>query len=153
MTTLRRSALAVVQERDPGLKAQKARALDPGLPCAADEDIADPGGLPGRPDEPRLVGHTELKQRSVRTTEGRAALIHALAHIELNAIDLAADVIWRFAGMPDGFYRQWTVVAQEEALHFQLLSQHLESMGYRYGQFPAHNALWDMAERTRHDPL
>ena len=153
MTTLRRSALAVVQERDPQVKAQMARALDPGQPCVADEAIADPGGLPGRPDEPRLVGHTELKQRSVRTIEGRAALIHALAHIELNAIDLAADVIWRFAGMPEEFYRQWTVVAQEEALHFQLLSQHLQSMGYRYGQFPAHNALWDMAQRTRHDPL
>ena len=94
-----------------------------------------------------------FRSRSVRTTEGRAALIHALAHIELNAIDLAADVVWRFAGMPDLFYRQWTVVAQEEALHFQLLTQHLQSMGYRYGQFPAHNALWDMAERTRHDPL
>jgi uncharacterized ferritin-like protein (DUF455 family) len=111
------------------------------------------GGLPGRPELPLLVPHTELKQRSMKTAEGRAALLHALAHIELNAIDLAADIVWRFPGMPALFYRQWTVVAQEEALHFQLLRQHLQSLGYDYGSFPAHNALWEMAQKTRHDLL
>jgi uncharacterized ferritin-like protein (DUF455 family) len=85
--------------------------------------------------------------------EGRAALIHALAHIEFNAINLACDVIWRFAGQPAGFYRQWVVVAQEEALHFQLLRAHLQSLGFDYGAFPAHNALWEMAEKTKHDLL
>src|SRR5262249_26426557 len=79
--------------------------------------------------------------------------IHALAHIELNAIDLALDICWRFPGMPDDFYRQWMGVAQEEALHFELLRDHLRSLGFDYGSFPAHNALWEMAEKTREDLL
>ena len=87
------------------------------------------------------------------TAEGRAALIHALAHIELNAIDLALDLCWRFAGMPEAFYRQWIEVAKEEALHFELLRDHLRSLGFAYGDFPAHNALWEMAEKTKHDLL
>jgi uncharacterized ferritin-like protein (DUF455 family) len=89
----------------------------------------------------------------MRTPEGRAALIHALCHIELNAIDLAADMVWRFAAMPDLFYRQWAQVAREEALHFQLLRDHLRAMDYEYGSFPAHGALWEMAERTKDDIL
>jgi uncharacterized ferritin-like protein (DUF455 family) len=89
----------------------------------------------------------------MKTVEGRAALVHALAHIELNAIDLALDICWRFAGMPDAFYRQWLGVAREEAYHFELLRDHLRSLGYEYGEFPAHNALWEMAEKTRHDLL
>jgi uncharacterized ferritin-like protein (DUF455 family) len=89
----------------------------------------------------------------MRSVEGRAALIHALAHIELNAIDLALDIVWRFPAMPDAFYRQWIDVAREEALHFQLLQAHLRTLGFAYGDFPAHNALWEMAEKTRHDLL
>jgi uncharacterized ferritin-like protein (DUF455 family) len=85
--------------------------------------------------------------------EGRATLLHALAHIELNAIDLACDICWRFPGMPDLFYRQWWNVAYEEALHFQLLRDHLASLGYLYGDFPAHDALWQMADRTKNDLL
>ena len=100
-----------------------------------------------------LVDPSALPRRSVHTTEGRAALIAALAHIELNAIDLALDLVWRFSGMPAAFYRQWTRVAREEALHFTLLAGHLETLGHRYGDFPAHNALWEMAERTRGDLL
>ena len=87
------------------------------------------------------------------TVEGRAALIHALAHIELNAIDLALDLCWRFGNMPVEFYKQWMGVAKEEALHFELLRDHLRSLGFAYGDFPAHNALWEMAERTKHDLL
>src|SRR3954470_8670189 len=103
MQTLRRAALAVVLEPDPGRKAALARALDPALPTGADEAIDEPPGLPGRPDKPALVPHTQLVQRSMRTVEGRGALLHALAHIELNAIDLAADAAWRFAGQPPDF--------------------------------------------------
>lgn len=100
-----------------------------------------------------MVPHTELKQRSLKTREGHAALIHALAHIELNAIDLALDIVWRFAGMPAAFYREWISVAREEAFHFQLLRDHLAMLGYAYGDFPAHNALWEMAHKTRDDLL
>ena len=94
-----------------------------------------------------------LKARSPHTLAGRAALVHALAHIELNAVDLALDLVWRFAGMPDLFYRQWVTVAQEEARHFQLLRDHLRTLGHDYGDFPAHDALWEMAHKTRHDLL
>ena len=87
------------------------------------------------------------------TVEGRAALTHALAHIELNAIDLALDICWRFAGMPHDFYRKWLVVAKKETLHFELLRDHLHALGHAYGDFPAHRALWEMAEKTKHDPL
>ncbi|MDQ6881402.1 MAG: ferritin-like domain-containing protein [Pseudomonadota bacterium] len=153
MITLRHEALSVLLEPDPGRKAGKARELRVDGPCGGNEIIEEPAGIPGRPERPSLVPYTQLKQRSLRTIEGRAALVHALAHIELNAIDLAVDIVWRFAAMPADFYRQWARIAREEALHFQLLREHLRSMGYQYGSFPAHNALWEMAEKTRHDLL
>jgi uncharacterized ferritin-like protein (DUF455 family) len=149
--SLRHNALRVLVESDPDEKSRLARALDTDGPTGADEPIAQPAGIPGRPAKPELVAHTQLKSRSLKTIDGRAALLHALAHIELNAIDLAVDVVWRFAGMPDLFYRQWAMVAREEALHFQLLRDHLRSMGFDYGSFPAHNALWEMAEKTQDD--
>ena len=153
MTTLRREALAVLLERDPGTKAGKARALDPDAVPGEHEAIAEPAGVPGRPERPLMVPHTQLQRRSLRTDDGRAALLHALAHIEFNAIDLALDAVWRFPGMPASFYRQWAIVAREEALHFQLLREHLQSLGHDYGSFPAHNGLWTMADKTRHDLL
>lgn len=153
MSTIRHQALAVVLKSDAGAKAALARELGLTGACGENESIPEPAGVPGRPERPQLVAHTRMKQRSLRTTEGRAALIHALAHIELNAIDLAADVVWRFARMPVDFYRQWAKVAREEALHFQLLREHLVAMGYDYGSFPAHNALWEMAAKTKHDLL
>lgn len=151
--SLRHLALDVLLERDPGRKAERARTLPALGDCGRGIAIAEPAGIPGRPQRPLLVPHTELKQRSMRTVEGRAALLHALAHIELNAIDLAVDVVWRFPGMPEAFYHQWLTVAREEALHFQLLRDHLRSLGFAYGDFPAHNGLWAMAEKTRHDLL
>ena len=151
--SLRREALQLLTCRAPDEKARCTRSLDLGRPVIPDEVIAESTGIPGRPDQPRLVPHTEIRQRSMKTAEGRAALIHALAHIELNAIDLALDICWRFAGMPEVFYRQWLNVAREEACHFELLRDHLRSSGFDYGDFPAHNALWEMAEKTRHDLL
>lgn len=154
MTTLRRQALAVLCTTDPSLKAISVREFDAhSVEVGADEVFTGPSGIPGRPEKPVLVPHTHLKQRSMATVEGRATLLHALAHIELNAIDLACDICWRFPGMPDLFYQQWWTVAYEEALHFQLLRDHLASLGYAYGDFPAHDALWQMADRTKHDLL
>ncbi|HYD75762.1 ferritin-like domain-containing protein [Ramlibacter sp.] len=153
MRTARQEALAVLLQPEPGLKADMARALRADGELGEAEAIAEPAGIPGRPAQPRLVAPAELKPRSVHTPEGRAALIHALAHIELNAIDLAADIVWRFAGLPPLFYRQWMAIAQEEALHFQLLRAHLQTMGHDYGDFPAHNGLWEMAQKTRGDLL
>ena len=135
---------------NPVTKAQQVRQLDlNALQINPETCIADVAGLPGRPDRPLLVPPQQLKPRSPGTREGRGALIHALAHIEANAINLALDVSWRFAGMPERFYRDWLQVAREEALHFELLREHLLTLGFEYGDFPAHNGLWEMAEKTQ----
>lgn len=109
--------------------------------------------IPGRPTKPALVSPLDVKKRSMRTVEGRAALIHALAHIEFNAINLALDAIWRFADMPTTYYADWLKVAAEEAYHFSLLNQHLAGLGFTYGDFSGHNSLWEMVERTQDDVL
>lgn len=119
----------------------------------ADAEVTCLSDAPGRPQKPLLVDPKDLHARSVHTSEGLAALVHAVTHIEFNAINLALDVVWRFTGMPDSFYNGWLKVAQEEALHFQLLSNHLESLGFKYGDFVAHDGLWEMAQRTADDVL
>jgi len=108
---------------------------------------------PGRPARPLLVDPRNLTRRSVHTAQGHAALIHAIAHIEFNAINLALDAVYRFRQMPRSYINDWLEVADEEATHFQLLREHLQSLGYDYGDFDAHNGLWEMAQRTAHDPL
>ncbi|NEX59925.1 ferritin-like domain-containing protein [Noviherbaspirillum galbum] len=160
---LRHAALALLAESDPRDKAAGTAALwrswqeSPGHvdPAAAlDPGSLMPGmSLPGRPERPELVPPLGVKHRSMHTVEGRAAMIHALAHIEFNAINLALDAIWRFTGMPPDYYADWLRVAGEEALHFNLLRGHLATLGYDYGDFPAHNSLWDMAEKTAGDVL
>ena len=122
-------------------------ALDSAVQLCAEAPV------PGRPARPELVAPAQLTSRSMRTNEGRAALIHALAHIEFNAINLALDVIWRFPDMPREFYADWLQVAAEEAYHFSLLERHLQTLGFSYGVFPAHNSLWEMAEKTSGDIL
>ena len=77
--------------------------------------------------------------------------MHSIAHIEFNAINLALDAVWRFTGMPDQYYLDWLRVASEEANHFSLLSDHLQTQGYRYGDFVAHDGLWSVCHSTRHD--
>ncbi len=109
--------------------------------------------IPGRPAKPELVSPLSVKKRSMRSEEGRAALIHALTHIEFNAINLALDAIWRFADMPAQYYADWLKVAAEEAYHFTLLNNHLKTLGYTYGSFSSHNALWEMVEKTKGDVL
>jgi uncharacterized ferritin-like protein (DUF455 family) len=106
---------------------------------------------PGRPDLPLLVPAKAVARRGLSTLAGRAALLHAIAHIEFNAINLACDAVQRFAGMPEAFYRDWASVAVDEARHFGLLQDRLAELGFRYGDFNAHDGLWDMAERTRGD--
>ena len=108
---------------------------------------------PGRPDQPALVSALHVAQRKVSSPTGRAALIHSIAHIEFNAINLALDAVYRFRGLPREYYGDWLKVAAEEAYHFTLLRDHLRSLGYDYGSFSAHNGLWEMAVRTAHDPL
>ncbi len=153
MDELRSQALVLLLCADADQKAHGTRCLDRDAALDSARVLAEPAGIPGRPARPALVPQSQLKQRSMASTEGRAALIHALAHIELNAVDLALDIVWRFPGLPEVFYREWVGVAREEALHFTLLREHLRSLGFDYGDFPAHNALWEMAQKTRGDVL
>ncbi len=109
--------------------------------------------MPGRPPRPRLVPPRELPRRGFGSDEGRAAFIHAVAHIEFNAIDLAWDAVYRFRGLPREYYADWVGVAADEARHFTLLRTRLREFGHDYGDFDAHNGLWEMAEKTAHDGL
>ena len=151
-------ALQALAEPDPVRKVDAVRAgwrmVDAGAqPDPARAPAATPTGLPGRPHRPALVDPAQVPRRSPFTVEGRAALLHAVAHIEFNAINLALDAVWRFGAMPTAYYRDWWRVAAEEALHFTLLREHLHAMGHDYGDFDAHDGLWTMAERTADDPV
>ncbi len=115
-----------------------------------DEDAPapEPIGMPGRPGRPLLVHPRDLPRRGFGSVEGRAAFIHAVAHIEFNAIDLAWDAVYRFRGMPAAYYADWVSVANDEARHFAMLRARLNELGHDYGDFDAHNGLWEMAEKT-----
>jgi uncharacterized ferritin-like protein (DUF455 family) len=155
---LRTSALQCLLHTDPLAKTEAVAALAQAVAESAWEldagaviDVA--GTIPGRPQRPLLVAPRLVGRRSMVTLEGRAMLIHALAHIEFNATNLALDALWRFPGMPAEYYADWLRVSKEEAIHFALLSAHLGVLGYRYGDFPAHDSLWEMVEKTRADIL
>ncbi|MRV71798.1 DUF455 family protein [Duganella sp. FT92W] len=155
---LRAVALECLLINDPMAKGAAVAAMNDTVQagaytldtCAALQTDAAIPGRPARPElvAPRLVGH-----RSMATVEGRAMLVHALAHIEFNAVNLALDALWRFPDMPQQYYHDWLRVAREEAYHYSLLSAHLETLGFRYGDFPAHGSLWEMVERTKGDVL
>jgi uncharacterized ferritin-like protein (DUF455 family) len=108
---------------------------------------------PGRPERPRLVDPREVPRRGLTSERGRLVMLHAFAHIEFNAINLALDAAYRFRSMPDPFIEDWLGVAVQEAEHFQLINDYLHDLGSYYGEFPAHNGLWDMVCKTRHDVL
>ena len=123
------------------------------LAIPADAPAPEPIRMPGRPARPQLVSLRELPQRGLGTPAGRAAFVHAIAHIEFNAIDLAWDAVYRFRGLPRAYYDDWVGIAMDEARHFTLLRARLQQLGHDYGDFAAHNGLWDMAEQTAHDGL
>jgi uncharacterized ferritin-like protein (DUF455 family) len=154
MTELRQSALAILASTDVQFKVSQ-------LPHLFDEyhhqritlNIStsfDGHGLnlPGRPVKPELVPPLQVPKRRMDTAEGRVSLLHSLAHIEFNAMNLALDAIWRFPDMPQEYYEDWLKVAKEESHHFSLINQHMQSFGFSYGDFSAHNSLWEMVERT-----
>ncbi len=150
---LRQRALHALCCPSPEEKVALTRSLHA---CAAtlliaSEALPEPADLPGRPARPELRAHLDVPKRSPFTPQGLAALLHAVAHIEFNAINLALDAVWRFAGMPPAYYLDWLRVAAEEAEHFSLLRDLLHSMGFAYGDFAAHTGLWDMVHKTRHD--
>lgn len=104
--------------------------------------------LPGRPEKPELIPPLQVPKRKMDSVEGRVSLMHALAHIEFNAMNLALDAIWRFPNMPKQYYEDWLQVAKEESYHFTLVNEYIQTLGFKYGDFPAHNSLWEMVERT-----
>ena len=114
-------------------------------------DIKHTYHLPGAPSKPDIVAPRLVEKRSASTQHGKLIFIHALAHIEFSAINLALDIIWRFKNLPEQFYSDWLQIAYEEQAHFNLLNSYLKKFGLAYGSFNAHNSLWEMAERTSHD--
>lgn len=155
MHDLHAAARQCLEAADPAEKVRLTfetfAALGEGrLAPAPDAPPPLPITLPGRPVRPRLVSPRQLAQRGLGTDEGRAALVHAIAHIEFNAIDLAWDAVYRFRGMPVDYYRDWAACAHDEARHFSLLQARLGELGHAYGDFDAHNGLWEMAEKTAH---
>ena len=152
-TCLFDAARECLREPDPSRKMALTHAAAAAFArgeLAVDDDAPPPLpiGAPGRPARPALVSPRELAQRGLGRVEGRAAFLHAVAHIEFNAVNLAWDAAYRFRGMPAAYYADWVQVADDEARHFAMLSARLEALGFAYGDFPAHNGLWEMAEAT-----
>jgi uncharacterized ferritin-like protein (DUF455 family) len=154
MLELREAALAILTNTDPQFKVSQLHHLFDkyqhqriALNLSTVFDCQNLQ-LPGRPVKPELVPPLQVPKRRMDTVEGRAMLWHSLAHIEFNAMNLALDAIWRFTNMPQDYYEDWLQVAKEESDHFSLINAHMQSFGYSYGDFVAHNSLWEMVERT-----
>ncbi|MEW7979477.1 MAG: ferritin-like domain-containing protein [Candidatus Sedimenticola endophacoides] len=149
-------ARACLDCRDPEQKLALAHSLEADwLRGALSRDSVElePLEIAGHPERPELVHPRQLRPRSLGSEEGRLAMIHAVTHIEFNAINLACDALFRFREMPAAYYGDWIQVAREEAEHFALLRARLREAGRDYGDYPAHTGLWDMARKTAHDPL
>jgi len=150
-------AEACLAQRDPDAKVfetwRVAARILAGDRLPARRPAAHRPPRPGLPPDLRLVDPLAVPKRKLGTRLGRAAFVHAIAHIEFNAINLAWDCVCRFADMPAGFYRDWAQVAEQEATHFCLLRERLRELGHDYGDFEAHSGLWDMADKTGHDVL
>ena len=158
MTTvesLRQVAAACLAIESPADKVASSldawRRLGDGTLAIIEDENVPVSETPGRPARPLLVPPARLGRRGLGSAHGRAAFVHAIAHIEFNAINLAWDAVVRFPGMPADFYRDWASVAADEARHFRLLAAHLTSLGAAYGDFDAHDGLWQAARSTAHD--
>ncbi|HEX4916766.1 MAG TPA: ferritin-like domain-containing protein [Limnobacter sp.] len=145
MQDIRQAALFALGMCDPSAKMHAVAAISPNFPVDT-QSVLHP--KLGRPTAPALVHPRHVPTRSVGEAVGRGMLLHALAHIEFNAINLALDVMVRFAGMPKDFYLDWLRVAQEEAYHHDLLCKRMADYGVAYGDYAAHDGLWQMAEKT-----
>lgn len=158
MLDLAQEAVAILSTADASAKAKAARALGAAWRDgrAAFQGPARPPSRPARPAHPELRRPGDMpKRKAGGNLEKRVALLHALAHIELNAIDLAWDLIARFGShdLPRYFFDDWVRVGDEEALHFTMLVARLGELGASYGDLPAHDGLWQSAEETAHDLL
>lgn len=156
LTTLCDACRAVLNTTNGAQKAAKAQQVAQ-IWRAGGMVIGTPGApdRPQRPAKPVLLSPAEMPKRSFGGTKGRAALLHALAHIELNAIDLAFDIMARFAdpALPKAFYDDWIGVGDDEARHFLMLCNRLADLECTYGDLPAHDGLWESALDTKCDLL
>ena len=177
-SSLAEAAVGVLRTADPGTRVRLSRRIAAAWSAGeiAEVGAAEPPARPARPQRPELRPPREMpRRRTGQSVAGRQALYHALAHIELNAIDLAWDIIARFTApglsashfsgprssgprssgeaLPRGFYDDWVKVADDEARHFALLTQRLAALDTEYGALPAHGGLWEAAEATAHDLL
>lgn len=154
---LRTAALSALCESDPRLQVQRVQSLwAMRSDCSVNPQQVFPKlevPLPGRPAKPVLKPPHQVPSRSVHTAQGLAGLVHSICHIEFNAIHLALDAVWRFNGLPPAYYQDWLKVAYEESTHFELLTRLLQDMGYAYGDFDAHDGLWQMCEKTADDVI
>jgi uncharacterized ferritin-like protein (DUF455 family) len=144
--TLRRAALQALESKDSLLKVKLVQSINAELPVGA-SDILD--ACVGRPELPELVSPDKVPTCKLTQVKGLGMLLHSLAHIEFNAINLALDLVVRFPNRPVQFYTDWLKVAKEEALHHTLLCDRLAAHGLSYGDYKAHDGLWQMAERTK----
>jgi len=155
VSTLSEAARRVLGAAEPAEKCRLTRVLAEDwragrIAEAGDAPLPD---RPARPERPPLLAPREMPKRAYGGVAGRAALLHALAHIELNAIDLAWDHACRFAGesMPRAFLDDWVQVAVDEVEHFEMLEGRMAALGAAYGDLPAHDGLWQAAEKTADD--
>jgi uncharacterized ferritin-like protein (DUF455 family) len=157
VTTISEAACTVLHEAEPAAKAALSRAYAAQWRAGLlDHQFnAAPPDRPGRPAKPELLAPNRMPKRGRGGSQAnRIALLHALAHIEFNAIDLAWDVVARFgAGQPRSYVEDWVQVGDDEARHFGLLCDRLAALGAAYGDLPAHDGLWDAAFATRNDPI
>ncbi|MDJ0683626.1 MAG: ferritin-like domain-containing protein [Alphaproteobacteria bacterium] len=158
--SLTETAVGVLTTADPVAKAEASRAAAEAWRSGAlaERGKATPPDRPARPDKPVLMRPGAVPRRRInRGVQGRVALLHALAHIELNAIDLAWDIVARFGAVepqpPAAFLDDWVGVAADEARHFLMLAQRLRELGAAYGDLPAHDGLWQASQDTAHDLL
>ena len=154
--TLSEAAVAVLSEPDPWKKTALSRKLAAAwFESDGTQDIgrAEPPDFPARPEAPELLSPRDVPRRRAGSRAGRVALLHAIAHIELNAVDLHWDIVARFSDvkMPREFYDDWVKAADEESKHFMLLSDRLEAYDSHYGAMPAHAGMWQAASDTATD--
>lgn len=159
MLSLYPAVYTCLMERSPEAKTVCAQQLYANWQAGElwrENDPAEPVKpipVPGRPSRPELVHPSQVKRRKLSSEAGRSALLHAVAHIEFNAINLALDAVYRFRDMPDAYYGDWLLVASEEAHHFNLVCERMQALGCAYGDLPAHNGLWEQACKTDHDVM
>lgn len=149
------SIASIILEPDPHIKCESVARLHEQFDSLNFESESNDSprkiASPGYPETLQLVSPRDLKRRGIQSQKGRNILMHSIAHIEFNAINLALDAAYRFRNQARDYYKDWIGIAADEARHFCMIRDYLKQHGCEYGDFPAHNGLWQMAVDTQHD--